>query len=293
MSILDHRWGESNGADYVWAQVAGLRPSQAGRATLMVWQAYIDESADNRFLVLSGYVATAERWAAFSRDWEELLPKAYLRSDGSTNFKMREMAKSEERMSWVLPFFKVIEKHVQLALLFEMDLSEFERARKSVKVFDHESNEIVLNPPWINNPYVFAMLDLLCTMLGRELFADLVEILGNDPVFFYFDERSDKSHLWDAYEAILTLPGLPKFMSPSPRFENDDCFMPLQAADFLAYWGREALSGNAMPWKPVVETKLLQRRILPAKEIVRSFTIFSDMITRRRLEIFTNLTEYD
>ena len=40
----------------------------------MVLQAFIDESGKNDWFVLGGYIASAEAWAAFSKDWEQILP---------------------------------------------------------------------------------------------------------------------------------------------------------------------------------------------------------------------------
>lgn len=57
MKILDHKWGESNGADRFWSHFAGMRPSLIGSRYLMIYQAYIDDSVTaGGMFVLGGAV---------------------------------------------------------------------------------------------------------------------------------------------------------------------------------------------------------------------------------------------
>ena len=45
----------------------------------MVFQAFVEESEDQSgtdIIVLAGYVATAEAWAAFSKEWAAMPPMA-------------------------------------------------------------------------------------------------------------------------------------------------------------------------------------------------------------------------
>jgi hypothetical protein len=78
--VLDHFWGASSGG------VGGgvrLPPSKAGGQLLMNLQAVIDDSSDPaEAYVLAGYIASAEAWAEFSREWEELLPLVPLSRSG-------------------------------------------------------------------------------------------------------------------------------------------------------------------------------------------------------------------
>ena len=55
--------------------MTGLSSSKAVGRILMVMQAFIDESYDrNGVCVLAGYLASAETWAHFSKERDELLP---------------------------------------------------------------------------------------------------------------------------------------------------------------------------------------------------------------------------
>src|SRR4051812_12497106 len=101
MVLPDHVWGLSLAEDRIWAQVSGLRPSRAPERLFLVLQAYIDDSTQGDVFVLAGYLASAAEWAAFSREWEAMLPLASIQEDGRYRFKMSEMASSPERMSRV------------------------------------------------------------------------------------------------------------------------------------------------------------------------------------------------
>ena len=102
-ALLKHVWGNSPAQDRVSAQVAGMAPARAVRRLLMAleFQAFVDGSArrpDGDF-ILGGHIATAETWANFSKEWEELLPLAPLAKNGKRHFKMSEMAATKDGMA--------------------------------------------------------------------------------------------------------------------------------------------------------------------------------------------------
>jgi hypothetical protein len=78
------------------------------------YQAFIDDSRTKPSgeFVLGGHVAPAEKWVAFSGEWEGLLPLGTRAKNGKFHFKMAEMAKSPERMARVPRFYELIEKYV-------------------------------------------------------------------------------------------------------------------------------------------------------------------------------------
>ena len=95
----------------------------------MVLQAYIDDSFDDRYFVLAGYIAAAEQWAQFSQEWEKMLePFGILDSDGTYQFKMQEMAKTAERMSRVNGFRDIITRHTIGSVASVVDLDMLSRA---------------------------------------------------------------------------------------------------------------------------------------------------------------------
>lgn len=251
-----------------------MRPDMRPKAFLTTWQAFVDESADDRFLVLGGLIATADQWAAFSKDWQDLLPLASLDKAGNRNFKMNRMAAFEDRMAKVLPFWRTIERHVPVALNLEIDLSEFKKASSALKLFDESKGCIIPPPQFVKNPFVFAILLLINLLQARHVLGDFGDMFGDLPILFYFDERSDRQWVLDAYEIMRTKVDAPVHISPTPRFANDEDFLPLQGADLWAYWAREFMHGNVMPWQPTAPIRVLRMQKLDAAQIIEFFRLF-------------------
>lgn len=248
--ISDHIWVQSPAADRVWAQISPI--TQFGRPwerRFVVLQAFIDDSAsDVGTFVLAGYIASAERWAEFAGEWEALLPLATMGSNNKRRFKMSEMA---ARMRDVPPFYRLIEKYAALGVSCKIDVRELARAIDRIWI---DGRHINFNH--MVNPYFVAFWMLLQVFhTERQKDPRLFSVLGSDDksvplsnilpldqkVDFYFDEHSSKKSILDVWDFFLTdAPGeLLALYGPQPRFENDEDFMPLQAADFWAWWTRK------------------------------------------------------
>jgi len=244
--LLDHVWGFSPGADRVWAQIAGIAPSTEPWERLFVvleLQAFIDDSyRKDGVFVLAGYVASAEAWAKFAKDWEQLLPLFGRRKrNGKYHFKMSEMAHQLDR---VVPFHKTIEQHIGVSLAYQMRLDDLERAKRRIVI---EGSHLV----WKLNPFKFAFRELLkhfhLARIGenRELLQR--RLPSERPIDFYFDKESSSSEIYDVWERfVATRPeNIRHLYGSMPRFEDDEIFLPLQAADFWAWWVRKgAEDGN-------------------------------------------------
>jgi len=241
--IVDHAWGVSHGADRVFAQISGMAPSSRPWERLFViYQAYIDDSytAEGVF-VLAGYVASAMAWAEFSREWELLLPLTRRGNSGKQRFKMTEMAHDMEKVPL---FYDVIEKHVLLAVSCKINLLEFEKAKDRVWVEDSIIKWNFFHSP-INLAYR-ALLDNFHSKLNKEVMAKYLPL--ETKVDFYFDRHSASGELIDAWdEYIKTRPeDIQDFYGAMPRFEDDEEFLPLQAADFWAWWVRKAYEDDTI-----------------------------------------------
>jgi hypothetical protein len=83
------------------------------------FQAFVDGSATpNGDFVLAGHIATAEAWAHFAKEWEELLPFGTLAKNGKYHFKMSEMARSEGGIERTGPFYRLIEKYAVVSIAY-------------------------------------------------------------------------------------------------------------------------------------------------------------------------------
>jgi hypothetical protein len=217
----------------------------------MVLQAFIDESDDGEFFVMAGYLATPEAWVKFSQEWERLLPHAVLSNSNTYQFKMNEMAKTPERLGRVPMFYRSIEDWALIAVSIQFEVAHLRSALRRVTV----SGKRVNWANW-NNPYCFAFRALTDCINRRR--PELLQILkGHELIHFIFDERSERTKViwaWDAVRKAIK-PEQAALYGKTPRFENDEVFLPLQAADFWAWWVRDwARSGTApgkhgkFPW---------------------------------------------
>jgi hypothetical protein len=89
------------------------------------------------------------------------------------------------------------------------------------------------------NPYLLAFRGLTDVINRRRKEFDQV-VRSDERIYFIFDERSEKTKIIQAWDTIRE--SLPKeesaLYAPNPRFENDQDFLPLQAADLWAWWLR-------------------------------------------------------
>lgn len=232
-----YKWGVSDAADRVWAEVSGLAPSLASGRIFLVLQAFIDDSADqdSGVFALGGCIATAESWAQFSKEWERLLPMAKLGKSGVWRFKMKEMA-TKGSIDKVPLFFRVIEDHVIGFLSASINTHDLKRAIARV----HISPNVEINWRKYDKPWFVAFRVLMDKF--HEERASLNRILGEDEkIDFYFDDGVDKKTVietWDDY--LKSRPDeIKKFYGSTPSFRDDEKFLPLQAADFWAWWVRK------------------------------------------------------
>jgi hypothetical protein len=176
-------------------QVTGFAQRKAVGRLLMAFQACIDESySDDASYVLAGYIASAETWAKFAKDWEELLPLTFrAKQSGKYRFKMKEMAR---RMEKVPAFYTVIEKYDLIRLSCHFDLSDLERAKQRVWV-----ENLRIDWGYTDNPYSFAfrcLMDMFHT--HREKFNKLFP--SGQKIDFVFDKRGESKAIipmWDNY----------------------------------------------------------------------------------------------
>jgi hypothetical protein len=246
-ALLEHVWGKSAAQDRVWAQVVGLAPGKASGRLLMAlnYQAFIDESlshddlSKDGELVLAGHIATAEKWGDFSQAWEPLLAYGTRAKNGKLHFKMSEMASNPQRMERVPLFSKVIDDHIDLSISCRMNLLDFAEAHKRFESFASVMQWTVNWGPY-PNPYYFVFWVLLKGFhQHRHQFEEVFP--ANEKVDFYFDNRSEKSSILGAWDEVMNKldPEEREKYSTAPRFEDDQEFLPLQAADFWAWWVRE------------------------------------------------------
>jgi hypothetical protein len=224
----------------------------------MMLQAFVDESESPEVFVLAGFIATAEAWAAFSKDWEEVLPLAPLGPDMKRNFKFSEMMYAGHlRQENISAFSRVIENHVALSLSFHFFKRDLRAAMRRIQV-----PGVTIFWEDYQNPYIFAFLSLM-GMFHREK-ARIDAVLGSDqPIDFIFDERTkEEEKIRTGWKAFVE--GFPedigsRFSGEGPRFVSDKRFLALQGADFMAGWFRYWLEKGE---RPVVGESMFAGKLL-------------------------------
>lgn len=203
----------------------------------MIWQAYIDDSLDDTGIyALAGYMASADDWDRFSAEWRSMLKSGSLNDRNEYQFKMSEMALSPERMSRVSGFHNVIHNHAQASIACTINTHDLERAIKRIYIVGSDQYRIEFD----TNKFDVCMKFLLSTLLEyKSKNPDIIPF--PDRIDFYFDDTTEKDVVlrhWDSHMKQVPAEWL-RFYGPSPRFENDEVYLPIQAADFRAWWTRK------------------------------------------------------
>lgn len=155
------------------------------------------------------------------------------------HFKMQEMVKTGERQSRIPAFEKVIYDHALCEFGWGLRLSDVHAAMGRVKVPGIDLNAMA--PALTAFHFIFfAMMEQFSSWIQQS-----PQKIIDEPVDLFFDEQSEKkvivSNWFDYTEAHSYI--RPVFGS-LPRFESDHDFLPLQAADYLAWCFRQALQSD-------------------------------------------------
>jgi hypothetical protein len=196
--------------------------------------AYADESASDGIYVLAGFIASEVDWVPFSEEWERMLPAGHLEADRSQIFHAVEMMKSPERRLRVPGFLQIINKYVWASFYVAIDERIWERGKARVWV-----PGISVDWSAYDNQYFLAFRTVMDNFLHiKDEMLDAISL--NGPVAFVFDQHSQQKrieNMWQAYLAGRPIRTRKKF-GARPRFADDRRELPLQAADFWAWYVR-------------------------------------------------------
>jgi hypothetical protein len=211
----------------------------------MTLQAFIDDSKTGDLtkpgavFVLAGYVSSVSDWLTFTDEWQAVL-------NGPPTLDKFKMSQFVHRYGMedtrLVAFRRVIERHVRGAITASVDMDVY---RRFVSFYP---------PKTIQNPYYLLLLDLII-QLKRA--APLIKLDGK--IEFVFDEQlRDKDVIKYTWSRIPeTRPDIAAFIGNEPKWEKEEEFLPLQAADAIAWWTRrhreERLAGKPQtkfPWIP-------------------------------------------
>jgi len=222
---------------------------------LAVLQAFLDDSGrgketDSKVFVIAGYAGPMESFSSFADEWQALLREnpalEYLKGKEANSLTGQFSGWTEtERTARVLRFIDLIRKFGLIALSFAVPYREF--------------NEILREPKGIMRypyPVAFAtMVAWLMTSAVQKSELEQIELIFDQGMIGR--ERAIQA----AYEGIKG--SLSKEMlgllAGRPRFEDDKRYLPLQAADLLAWNVRRDCAEQLTTlkqWESVIWTQL-------------------------------------
>jgi hypothetical protein len=209
----------------------------------VILQAYIDESGSRNqdaCLVLAGFISPAEEGAAFSDEWQVCLGSP----PTLRYFKMREAAKNPTGAfkNWrrdavrdkVRALVEIIKRHAKTAI----------HCTTPIRAFDEILGKDFAGP--FTNPYIHSFGAILAG-IGWEAIDQKAEKLD-----LIFDEQDKYATLIKSVYPIIKEkfdPDLRQILPFEPMFKSDLDFLPLQAADMIAWLFRKAWNGQRTEWQ--------------------------------------------
>ncbi len=236
-------------------------------------QCFFDNSggADAPVFVMAGYIAREEKWKSFTDDWQKVLdfekPKTLKRLKMNeaftlTNRKSEFFGWSEgDRDERLKQFVSVINTHVEHGVAAAIALEPYRR------LFAKNFSPTALDRPFF---LAFWNVAIIATKITKQLGLD-------DKIEFIFDDEGGESKalMIAEYEKFVRIaPDSVKPMLPaSPRFENDEAFKPIQAADMIAWLFRRYYFDLARGLEPQLEAsnKFLANLFKPEHDVLETW----------------------
>ena len=237
-------YGKGVHREVVGSLFSGLPKKLRDHGKLMVLQGWFDESGKGQepVYLLAGYVAKKNVWEDFADDWQAELDRVprlpYLHVNETQRFKGWSLAERTERF---LRFVGIIKKHNldgSILPLKHSDHREFYRIAAThpfIKPYERRM---------FKTPYFLAFQSTFGVMLSKQAkkraetgITELIEIL--------FDEGIDrKVRLERGFNLMIesVKREMPEYLdlliNKQAEFRDDEVFLPLQAADLLAWYVR-------------------------------------------------------
>lgn len=211
----------------IWALVCGFPEDKARKRPLLMFRAFVDDSGTggaktSPVFVLAGYISPAERWVAFSKEWKELLD--YYKLD---RFKMAEANERwlvRREIEPLIFFYRIIQRNATSDVRFIVPYAVYDQVLQRLPFRFEDSASI----------YLLAFTSLLNTIARAR------ESLGiSGRVDFVFDRGTFPKDLIDRdWELMLNVASdeARDMLGRTPIWASDDEELPLQAADFNAWW---------------------------------------------------------
>jgi len=216
--------------------VAGMRHDYFPRIQAYMLKAFIDDSGsggDSPWFVLAGYVGTIEAWDAFDEPW-----LATLKDHGLEYFKASDLPDGEETAQLLDALISVIGKHALRAIYVRLQQRDYDEIIKPYV------------PDMWQDPYYFLFSGYLSAAVHTEKHGGI-----GRSTEFYFDSGNKKQEK-RADKLYRQCVNLYSDMVEDVKFKDEKIFLPLQAADLLAWQVRRRFSCDWESPRPQFESGL-------------------------------------
>lgn len=247
-----------------------------------MYQAFLDDSGSGPpVFVLSGYVSLNYWWEDFSEEWKALLDEA----PRLKYFKMNEAAQLsgefhgmgiEARNKRLEKFLKLIQIASHQSVSSVIPYSPYRRIVKG-KIKKH----------W-DDPYFIALWDVTVMLITGMASLKVDGSIDSASVLdFIFDDHprlAAKVPAWYQMTRALLHPEVRNSIATTPRFENDQNLMPLQAADAQSWYYRRVFAERFKnePFKPDLPKELFK----PLDSVPAAMNYWSS----KRMQYFVEVT---
>lgn len=216
--------------------LAGLPLVRRRVRYLMALEAYIDDAGrgHRRVFCLAGFLAQAERWGSFVESWQALLdhPSETPERAALAYFKTHEaMSLTTQFAGW-----ETAERDAFLGRAVAI-LTEMAPTRLAISIPVKHYKRIVAGriAKGADTPYQLAFWSIL----SGFMFGIGGPALTPEPIDFIFDNQTgrDRREAEQGYILFRRMAPLAwrQYLPSRPKFEDDKQFLPLQAADLLAW----------------------------------------------------------
>jgi Protein of unknown function (DUF3800) len=210
-------------------------------------KAFIDDSGsggDSPWFVLAGYVGTAEAWDAFDKPWREVLdgpPKLeYFKHSEVYGYDTQwgAISSKQQRQQRLDAFIDVVGKHASRSIYVRLKQKDYDEVIKPYV------------PPMWQNAYYFLFTGFLSAGTSTEKWSG-----ENRKIEFFFDSNQDvEKPSRKLYSQVCDLPYFAGRVE-GIHYKDEKLFLPLQAADLLAWEVRRRFSVEE-PERPQFEKAL-------------------------------------
>ena len=200
-------------------------------------KAYIDDSYDRvtGTYVLAGCISSDELWNEFTDEWLRILPRwGVLNNNDDYHFHAAEM--NRWRPENIPIFLTTIERYIHGILYIKINIYDLQRALNRILV----QGTLIETWEGYAKPFYFSLRGLMDLFhKNRRIFP--AEFFGDSPTDFIFDEQHEERFVVPHWESYLShrAPEIRQYYGERPVFTSDDQAIPLQAADFFAWWCRK------------------------------------------------------